>query len=118
MGKKVVRLRPLAARADNSTLKKLLFLGTMTVLAVLALLTLIPGSDTSCERRRLGGGGDKKNKENEKPPSTSSPKVKPKCTPMVHCYTGDTVAVCSNMLSALEKCRNKKGHVFYQKATT
>merc|ERR1711964_495325 len=55
MGKKVVRLRPLAARADNSTLKKLLFLGTMTVLAVLALLTLTPGSDTSCERRRLGG---------------------------------------------------------------
>merc|ERR1712098_489486 len=55
--KKVIRLRSLAARADNinSTLKKLLFLGTMTLFAVLALLTLTPGSVRSeaCERRRM-----------------------------------------------------------------
>merc|ERR1711964_610809 len=50
--KKVIRLRTLAARADNSTLKKLLFLGTIALFAVLALLTLTPGSE-ACERRRL-----------------------------------------------------------------
>merc|ERR1711964_362821 len=91
--KKVIRLRTLAARADTSTLKKFLFLGTMTLLAALALLTLTPGSE-ACERRRLTLG--MLHFARFGTPKAAGPKnLRPKCSP-------------SQMAAAIRGC-NKHG---------